>query len=348
MKALVHAICSLVLSLALLYLVFKDQSVKEFAVLLGRVDIDGVVLYCLIAVLALILRALRYRAVAQGILDKAGVPSSGRFMILTAVRNALVDALPARLGELAFFYVMSSYGISLLNSAIVFGLTLALDIALLLVIVFFAVISLPLFFSDLPVVSSSLAPSSLIALGILSAVILFSLAKLDSIFTLLARLPRAIQLKPCPAIFKRVLAFAEDKLLLIARDFALIRERGLFLRLLLLTLALRAAKYCSLYVLLIAVIAQWGIAWQRVSFPIALLAFIGAEATASLPASGFLGFGAYEISWNLVFSLSGMKIPSIMSVILAVHIITQVVGYSIGLLGLGAFLFDKIRNRQGD
>ena len=67
-------------------------------------------------------------------------------------------------------------------------------------------------------------------------------------------------------------------------------------------------------------------------------AFVIAEGVASLPISGFFGFGAYEGAWGMIFSLAHIKIPSVTSVIFAVHLITQMVAYIYGLIGFLMFL----------
>ena len=41
--------------------------------------------------------------------------------------------------------------------------------------------------------------------------------------------------------------------------------------------------------------------------------------------------------WNVAFSLSTVKIPESTAVIFAVHLITQMVGYAFGLLGVTIF-----------
>ena len=133
----------------------------------------------------------------------------------------------------------------------------------------------------------------------------------------------------------------------VQREMQEIKARGSYPVLVLLTAGLRAAKYLSLYLLLLAVVAQFNIKPADISPLLSTTAFIGAEASASLPISGLMGFGAYEAAWSAIFSMSSVSIPSVAGVILAVHVITQVFGYSLALLGLLVFLIDEFRSRSG-
>ena len=79
---------------------------------------------------------------------------------------------------------------------------------------------------------------------------------------------------------------------------------------------------------------------------LSFVAFVSAEASASLPISGLMGFGAYEAVWSLIFSFSEVEIPSLTVLIFAIHIITQVIGYSLGFLALIVFGFDQWKKRD--
>ena len=132
-----------------------------------------------------------------------------------------------------------------------------------------------------------------------------------------------------------------------AQDLLTLKKSNHFSLLVALTVVLRSAKYISLYILLLAVLQQWGIGHRQISLAISFLAFVTAEAAASLPISGLMGFGAYEGAWQAIFAISMVKITAVSSVILAIHLITQVVGYFLGFLALvWVFAFELRAARQ--
>ena len=123
----------------------------------------------------------------------------------------------------------------------------------------------------------------------------------------------------------------------IGSDFDGLKEKGKFHQLVILTIFLRVLKYAGLYVLLLAVLKQFSIAADQVPFWLSFLAFLAAEASASLPVSGIMGFGAYEGAWLAIFAISGIAEVSHITVAFVTHMITQILGYSLGIISILMF-----------
>ena len=339
MSSIVRFGGSAAITVALLYSVFHEQSPDDLLELLHGVHRLGLIAFLLCTSLGVVVRALRYRLLLQGVLGKDQVPGFGPLLVVTSVRNALVDFLPARLGELSFLYILTRYGVPLSAGGAVFGICIALDIAALALLFSFfllgVVVGVPGLASS-ALVNSTMAPVLLVGLLILFCLLLFVLQRLHLLFRFTAQFLR----KYVAGIgtIGRHSERAEILLNEISTELRALHERGILGRLIGLTLVLRAAKYGGLYLLLSSVVNHWGIAFGQISPLVTTVAFLAAEASASLPISGLMGFGAYEGAWSVVFSLSEVKIPSVTSVILLTHLITQVVAYVFAFVALAVFL----------
>ncbi len=341
-------LCSALLTAMLLTAVFRTESIDSLFSMLQNTYLPGVIAYASISLFALVVRALRYYLVL-------GVSSAeetealetqkvtfGTLLIVTSIRNALVDFLPARLGELSYFYVLRRYGISMLRAVSVFGVCFALDIAVLALLLILLLLLSPYYLGMQALIDTSQLSAPVLVFGVVVLLFAFiALLRLDIAARIGTRILKTLS-APLASWRPRnsVVLFAER----ITNDISGIQKRGNFTLFVLLTVALRVSKYLSLYVLLLSVVLPLGVSMQDLDPVLSTVAFLAAEASASLPISGLMGFGAYEGAWTLIFSLSRAEIPSVPSVILLVHLITQVVGYSFGLLGLGFFLIKEVKN----
>lgn len=350
MKLLPHLICSALLTATLLYAVFHEQGLDQFFAILSGVDRNGLWLYVLLSIAGILLRALRYRSVLRTIAGTAETPADSKLIIVTAVRNALVDLLPARLGELGFLYVINSFGIRLLTATTAIGLCIVLDIAVLFALILTTIVFVPFTLMGSMIDGSSSSMLKIVLILVVSLVIMGSvLIYMNQILHKTVWLIALLEKKTAQTSLSRFHRFAEliqRALTEMEREFAELKKGGAYLRLISITVVLRLAKYLTLYQLLIAVVGQWGIGHKDLGFLITSVAFIAAETSASLPVSGLMGFGAYEGAWSAVFFLSGVNLPSTSSVIFAVHIITQVVGYTFGCLGLVGFFIIRMRQSK--
>lgn len=263
---------------------------------------NSIYVFCFLGICSLILRSYRYFYALSLISEKK--IEFYKILVVSSIRNLTVDLLPSRIGELSYFFLLKFYGISFATSASVFIVCFVLDF-------------LVLAFLGLFILSASH-----LALFFILLTILFSasylLIKLPKTFAYLEnRYPQKIKV-------------------LNLEDFEKLQEVKSIFKLSLLTLALRLAKYSSLYILLRGVLIGANLDLAKFNPIQSTLAFIFAEASASLPASGIMGFGAYEKTWCAL-----MNIPGTVSVIFTVHIISQLVNYFLSGMCCLIFLFKQ-------
>lgn len=339
---------SLVLTGLLLAAVFRTESLESLWGMLKSVNKTGVLCYIAISVFALIVRALRYLVVLRTACAESLSEENlkkvnfSALVIVTSIRNALVDFLPARLGELSYFYVLRRYGVNIAHATSTFGICFAFDIAILALLLLLLGVLSPYYSGMNALVNLEEVSTLTLLLVATSLLIIFLLTlRLDILAQRGFKVLKAVSSPFRTSSFRQsLLNFAER----ITTDIVLVRKRGGFFRIILMTIALRLAKYVSLYVLLLSVVSPQGVSAGDLDPVISTLAFLAAEASASLPVSGLMGFGAYEGAWSLIFSLNNTEIPSLPSVILLVHLITQVVGYSFALLALSFFLIKEVKS----
>ncbi len=348
----VNLVGSAVVTLLLLYAVFHDQELSEFLAIFHSIDRSLFLLFVSMSLISVGVRAYRYQLLMTGILGPKHTPSGGKLVIVTALRNALSDSLPARLGELAYVYLVNRLGVPVVTGLSTFGLSFVLDIIVLAGVVA-ALLAATLAFPGSTAVQvtglGEVAPGLLVffIFGLLLIVTAFFvlLKRMNLVLNLLARLSSFFLSEHRPnSVAKRIFEKCYSAVYRIAEDVRLVGSSGRLLSLVTVTLLLRLLKYGSLHILLLAVVTQWSITHRDIGLGTSLLSFLSAEASASLPMSGLLGFGAYEGVWSMVFSSLCKElcavIPSIPSVALAVHLITQVVAYVVG--GIALILFFSV------
>ncbi|MDD2943191.1 MAG: lysylphosphatidylglycerol synthase domain-containing protein [bacterium] len=331
---------SAMFSLALILSLIKENSLDEVDQI-SQFDGPLLTLYMLLSSLALGLRALRYRTILQCSQSKLlgsqskllgsrprllatnaeKIPNFTVILLITAIRNALVDALPARAGELSFIGLLHREGVTLGRSSAAFGLTLILDLYVLVAI---AAFSLTIQTSPLFAFTLSLAILLLgrLIMHISCGIAIKGLWQLRHKFRLRHFLLATISIK-------HQLHFKSHTSNI----------------LLLQTVLLRLGKYSALVALLYASCPAFAIAPPPLSqIPAATMLFILAEGVASLPASGFLGFGAYELSWHETTRLTGVMQTDIGQIFL-IHAITQTWGYSLALLAFTLLVLRKKKQK---
>lgn len=339
MKKTIHILISACVTCAFLYVVFKEQTFDGFLDIIKSVHTGYLSWYILLVVIGIVARSVRYRIVF--LIDEGAKSLSWiQTLVITLVRNALVDFLPARLGEFGFFYIAKRYGVSIATTTTAFGLCLALDIVVLGYIVVLAIAFAPVFQSD-AVLSDNLLPVLLlfVSLGVVTT-FLYNMDRVIAFFT------RFLPSGGDKNKLQRFLKLGKEFVITLGTQATGLKADRKFFHLILSTIVLRVAKYSGLYVLLVAVISQWEFGFADLNPIISFAAFISAEASASLPVSGIMGFGAYESAWVAIFSLSEVEIPSQKSVIFAHHLITQIVGYSFGFCGLLWFFGSELLSKE--
>ena len=303
-------------------------------------------LYLVLSSAALFLRALRYEFLLRLSLRDRHCPSRARIIALAAIRNMFVDILPARLGELSFFYVLKRNGVRPHRSVSTFSVAFLSDIVVLFVgLLVFVVLAA----KSGHVASDAFASPSNDVGNDTMFFVLGVLALVSTLFVglVLWRLP---ELMPRLAVFiellqQRIRTPWVGSLLRRASRLCRAAEQDLHrilgwrgtLITLLLTLELRAVKYVSLYYLFCgALMTHTGVIPSLRPTQI-VASFVVAEGVASLPVSGFFNFGSYEATLTLCLALFGLTLPLavVVGVGFFVHLSTQVVGSVVGMLGIG-------------
>jgi Tol biopolymer transport system component len=281
-------------------------------------------LYVLTSLSQAFFRMLRYRAVLAASVSEGALPSLFHLFIVTLSRNMFVDMLPARLGELSYVAMLNKgckvgadSCLSSLAISFVFDL---IALALLLL----AVMAQQLLAADF---QPWLISVFLVILGASAVMILFLYPFLQWISKRLRRFDSKGRLG-------RLIRLAEDT----AAALEQARQAGIAGRVLLLSLAVRIFKYLGLYLLFVGVAAP--------SFPdlsrepaAVLIALISAEAGSALPVPSFMSFGAYEAGGVLALTVLGAAKAASVLVMLALHIWSQVVDYSLGICAMILFIF---------
>lgn len=323
----------------LLFFVFREQSFENFLKLFQNTDINIVFLFSVISVLGAVFRMLRYRLLL-GAIQPENKPGCGKLLITTFARNAFVDMFPLRLGETIYIYMLNRFGIPLHAGVSSFGVCIILDVMVLLFI--FAVL---LLFNGMVStienvgVSVSSAEIAILLLGLLVvSIIFYNIEKVAGVFISIIERTRLIGFKVVNKIIEIIKILVDD--------FEYIKKSRTLVELLFFTFVLRALKYGSLYVLLYAVISPMGYTIENHFILPIFVAFIAAEASASLPASGFLGIGLYQGVWATIITLLGLKIENPLSVSLAVQVISQVFTYILGIISVLMFLIIMLKTRR--
>jgi len=331
----IHFALSLTVTAVFFVLLFSEEQQASFWETIAGVDAAGVVCFLGLGLTGDLLRAMRYRILLEDILPPGETPSFPKLLLVTLVRNAVVDMFPARIGELWYIYFLNRCGVPVAAGITSFAFCIVIDITVLI----FLIGGFLLMSAAIPAVAPHgvTAQSSLLALGIvaaLCALLALLLRYLPMLISLAAKIIRIVSGKISNKTVKDAAAQTELSVTQISKDFARLSQRNILLRLGFFTLLLRLCKYGALYVLLLAVVKQWGIGAGDIHPTIAMIAFLVAEASASLPISGLMGFGAYESSLVLVFSLSNISFASPLQTSLIIHLITQVKAYSLAFLAM--------------
>ena len=279
--------------------------------------------YALCQLVQALARAQRARVLLRASLPPdAPVPGLFRMLLVTFVRGACADMLPARIGELSYV-AMLNRGCAVPAADCLSSLSIGLLFDFLALLAVLAV-AVPAAAQGLSLVGSMVVLAAVCAVGV--ALLFFALPVVAG-----WRWERA-------ALFRRgPLAW----LLKLARDVAAavvaVRRGRVAGRVLALSLAVRAAKYAGLYVLFVAVTRPLWPALSRASVPAVLVALIAAEGAASLPVPTFLSFGSYEAGGLAALTALGFPAGDSLVAMTAMHLLSQIVDYSLG--GLSFLVF---------
>ncbi len=327
----IRLVLSVVVSFLILWflflLIYDEQNPIGFSdvvTILDDVSPAVFLMFFVIHLCGVLLRTFRFRFLIRAA-DAGVVPSLTPLFLVTLVRNMTVDMLPARVGEL--FYV------GLLNRGL--GVRLPACFSSLAISVWFDImVIIPLVFALIlyPILDAGMQTRLFVIAAVLVAVCVVGLLLLHPGLAIIARwLERfsGSDSKLFNALQKFVGQFAES----VRRSLT----RQTIVKIFLLTVGVRVCKYSSI-ALLFSGIASAGfpqlVGVDPGSIVIGLLA---SEAGASLPIPAFMSFGTYEAGGLAAFAMLGLPTASAGLALFTIHIVTQLVDYTLG--GIAFILF---------
>lgn len=291
-----------------------------------QVSLAAVGLYFLCQLLQTLFRALRYRVLLKGD-GEAGVPGLGRMTLVTFARNMFVDLVPARAGELTYV-AMLNRGYRVSGEACLSSLTVSMlfDFLALWLVLAGSLLA--------PVLQSG-------ARGYLGAVLIMLTLVILAGWICLFYLPG-----PLLKLARRILGkLASWKPMATLLDFAAqvveslerVRRSGRLGSVLGLSALVRIFKYLGLVVLFRGVAVA--VAPDLAGAPVwtVLVTLVSAEGGASLPVPSFMSFGTYEAGGVAALGALGFAAGQAAVVLLAMHIVSQVIDYTLGGLAMIAF-----------
>jgi len=305
----------------LLYLIFSQNTSDQWLGLLSRIRIELLGVYVGLYGLGLFLRTWRYHLLIKGA-GPGFVPTFGRLALVTAVRNMLVDFLPARTGSLSYLVILNR----------IFAVDFSACLSSFTYAVLFDLLSLgPLLAVVLAIDSLKGTPAhpALWGLGVLITLAgLLVIFFMEPLFTRLSRWieGRTEYLQERRPWIKGTI----QELQKVSRSFLALRQAHLFWPLLGLSLLLRTIKYTLLYLLLFAVLEAVLEVSPSLPFLKIMFGIMGSEVAASLPISGIAGFGLYEGILGTVLAGQGIQTSQGIFIAFAMHLLSQIFEYSLG------------------
>jgi len=293
-------------------------------------------LYIVTALLQTLFRAVRYQSLlkADG-LDP--VPGTPYMFLITLARNMFVDMVPAGIGEASYVLMLNrGYRVPVSSCLSTLFLSIVLDILALAVLLVAIVLGAILSTAQFQISVGNALLATLIIV-IVSGLLIMAAVPLSQWFS---RVMNHTEIK----VLKRFGGFLVEVGLSIRR----VQQRGILLLTFSQSLAIRVLKYGGLTLLFTAVTMVNFNEFSQLPLWQILPAFISAEAAASLPLPTFMSFGSYEGGGVLAFSVLGFVVSDILIVMFVMHLISQVVDYTLGGLGLLGFFIVTRKRRLKD
>jgi len=332
-----RVLISIVLSAAILLFLFHlaglqppEQGTRPFTQVISAVLWPLAALYVVTQFAQTWLRALRYHLFLRA---EGGerLPSRGFIFLVTLVRNMLVDLVPARIGELGYVIMLNrGYQVPATACLSSLGLSVIFDVVALV-----AVMAVLLALSrDLTVglQMPALVGAIVVALGF---TLYFGAALMARICIRIAQWFEAGWWHRAAGFIGRIFESVHR-----------VRHARVLTQVLLYSFSIRVFTYGGLYLLFLAV--TWNNYPELVAAPLwqIVTAFIGAEAAASLPVPAFMSFGTYEAGGLAALTLLGFAPVLSITIMFAVHLLSQIADYLLGAAGLAGFVFTAGRNRN--
>lgn len=277
-----------------------------------------VVVYVVCQVLQTLFRAIRARMLlAASMPDGGNVPGLFHMMLVTFVRGACADMLPARIGELSYVAMLNK-GCSVPAPDCLSSLSIGLlfDFVALLAVLAVAV---PAATQGLSLVGSLIMLAIICIVGSACLFIVFPViaGKLGKLYN-----TRFFKCKPMAALLRLITDTADS--------VVKTRKAGVALRVVLYSICVRLAKYAGLYCLFVAITRPLWPDLSHAGVFSVLIALIAAEGAASLPVPTFMSFGSYEAGGLAALTALGFPAADSMSAMIAMHVLSQIIDYGIG------------------
>jgi uncharacterized membrane protein YbhN (UPF0104 family) len=323
---LIWIVSGVLLSATLLALLFSRTSLQQISAAIAGARADLLILYPVLVLITLGLRAYRY-----GVLVGFNQIGFWPLVLVTQIRNVCVDLLPARLGNAAYLYLLPArygvpieLGISSLASAVLFDLFCVSPIIIGAAALLLTTATAPPVL--IPTVLAAGA-AALLAGIVLGALLLSSARWANALASWTAK--RAGQTGSAWAA--RIWTTLQRSLL----DMAQLRARGLMLRVLLLSLALRIGKFACLVTIMLAVAAPYLQQSGWAALGVCWITVLLGEVTLTLPLPTLASLGTLEFGLSLgLTTIGGLSAAQAASVSLGVRILSTALQFLVGSLCL--------------
>ncbi len=331
----VYIAVSAVVSAVLLWLLFSRVDLADLVNAFSRVFVPALLVYAVVALLGAWLRAWRYKWLLRP--QRIGWAN---ILLVTFIRNSLIDLLPARLGSLSYIYVLNRrLGFAFETATSSFVLALVLDF---LTISPFLIVSLLIVGVGAKAISGPFLLIISAAFFLIIGIIFWKIvpiARLGLVF--LSRLLSALRVAQ-----KKSVLIAMEKLEKTVATLAQVRSAGIDVPIFVLSLLIRLAKYVSIYALFYAFLKAHRYSLHDLSFWVFILGLSGAELTSALPVKGLAGFGTWESAWALAFRLLGFDPKLAVISGIGVHFLTNLFEYTLGLASILVLVCPYLRRRR--
>lgn len=322
-KRILSLIFSIMLSICLVWLLISRITVDDLVQTFSNIFYPAFFAFITISLFASVLRALRYK----WLLSPTPI-GFGNILLVTFIRNLFVDLLPARIGSLSYVYV--------LNKGLKYSFEQAASTFVVAFVFDFLTLSPFLILSMLMVGLGTISISNMTLLIVAVAFLLLVFLVLHHIIPISRIFLRAYEylLKFFKLDSKTWAQTSRDKIQLTIGALQDIKDRKIQWPLFLLSLVIRAAKYGSLYFLLLSLLRNQGFSFANLSFWKTILGITGAEMTGALPIKGIAGFGTWESGWALTFRLLDFEQRIAILSGIGVHLISNIFEYSLGIFSI--------------
>ncbi len=330
-----YIILSAIVSALLLWLLFSRIKAEDVISTLSRIYVPGLLIYMAVALAGAWLRAWRYKW-----LLRPQPIGWGNILMVTFIRNSLIDLLPARLGSLSFIYVLNRrLNFAFEAAASTFVVAFVFDFLTLSPFLIAALLALGLGTSAVS------TPALLAVSGAFFVAIGLVLWKIVPLSWLFLRLFRRLLIlfKAENKDFARI---AVDKFELTIQSLMVIQKRHIFFPIFILSLFIRLAKYISVYFLFFSLLRSHGFSLTDLSFWTFILGISGAEMSSALPVKGLAGFGTWESAWALTFGLMNFEPQLAIISGIGVHLLTNVFEYSLGIASILVLALPYLRKKR--